>query len=303
MYYITRPAWLLKAGDYPDKNFTATVADLRNVADRQNAEPPTVIWNMHQPPVADFGFVDEFVVEGEWLKGTAHINEQITSLLLTKKLSLGIGLTRLSDDTRHPERIFEVSLVDNPRVEGAAIMSQGEATDTVEVVSELGVDMNDEKKENPITELIQSATAFFKGEQKAEKNDENLTAEIDKRANEVMEQLKNAQAELAKERIKALKANVALLNEKYSTVPPGIRDKLTALLTALPQDIELSEGVTLQSELIAILEACSKETLFTESLEDKGEDVSQSDEDRAQRLSITPEALKELRKNYTFIKE
>jgi len=303
MYYITRPAWLLKAGDYPDKNFTATVADLRNVADRQNAEPPPVIWNMHQPPVADFGFVDEFVVEGEWLKGTAHINEQITSLLLTKKLSLGIGLTRLSDDTRHPERIFEVSLVDNPRVEGAAIMSQGEATDTVEVVSELGVDMNDEKKENPITELIQSATAFFKGEQKAEKNDENLTAEIDKRANEVMEQLKNAQAELAKERIKALKANVALLNEKYSTVPPGIRDKLTALLTALPQDIELSEGVTLQSELIAILEACSKETLFTESLEDKGEDVSQSDEDRAQRLSITPEALKELRKNYTFIKE
>ena len=303
MYYITRPAWLLKAGDYPDKNFTATVADLRNVADRQNAEPPPVIWNMHQPPVADFGFVDEFVVEGEWLKGTAHINEQITSLLLTKKLSLGIGLTRLSDDTRHPARIFEVSLVDNPRVEGAAIMSQGEATDTVEVVSELGVDMNDEKKENPITELIQSATAFFKGEQKAEKNDENLTAEIDKRANEVMEQLKNAQAELAKERIKALKANVALLNEKYSTVPPGIRDKLTALLTALPQDIELSEGVTLQSELIAILEACSKETLFTESLEDKGEDVSQSDEDRAQRLSITPEALKELRKNYTFIKE
>jgi len=303
MYYITRPAWLLKAGDYPDKNFTATVADLQNVADRQNAEPPTVIWNMHQPPVADFGFVDEFVVEGEWLKGTAHINEQITSLLLTKKLSLGIGLTRLSDDTRHPERIFEVSLVDNPRVEGAAIMSQGEAADTVEVVSELGVDMNDEKKENPITELIQSATAFFKGEQKVEKNDENLTAEIDKRANEVMEQLKNAQAELAKERIKALKANVALLNEKYSTVPPGIRDKLTALLTALPQDIELSEGVTLQSELIAILEACSKETLFTESLEDKGEDVSQSDEDRAQRLSITPEALKELRKNYTFIKE
>ncbi|MBL8039998.1 MAG: hypothetical protein JNM04_01500 [Chthonomonas sp.] len=123
--WVKRRAKLFEVGDYPDKGVSITTAHLEMLAENFGEPVPVLIEHAKSP--LELGLLTSVVVEGDELFGEVELSKEANALIEksgAKSLSLGLS-ARL-------DRIKEVSLVKNPRVQSAQIF-----TNTLFFVSQL----------------------------------------------------------------------------------------------------------------------------------------------------------------------
>ncbi|MCW5937458.1 MAG: hypothetical protein KIT11_09150 [Fimbriimonadaceae bacterium] len=116
--WVDREALLFRAGDYPDKGLTVTDAHLRNLAETFDLPVPILIEHSRSP--LELGFLTDVRADGDTLHGTVALSREASDLI-DRSGAHGLSLGLSSDLCE----IREVSLVREPRVEGARLFTRG----------------------------------------------------------------------------------------------------------------------------------------------------------------------------------
>ncbi len=114
-----RPARLLEAGDYPDKQLSLTESDLDAIVSRFSSAVPVKVEHTDSP-LDPVGRVLRVWREGNALLGMLAFPDDLAGFLRRRgagKLSVGLS--------REPLALLEVSLVLRPRVASAALLAAG----------------------------------------------------------------------------------------------------------------------------------------------------------------------------------
>ena len=121
---VTRMARLFRAGDYPDRNAVITAADLDNIVSRFEADGATVPLRIeHTETVFDpVGTVSELYRRGAELFGTVTVAGDVAAHLDRYNAASHLSVTLTRSDTEPGYRLTEVSLVREPRIEGAGFV-------------------------------------------------------------------------------------------------------------------------------------------------------------------------------------
>lgn len=114
---IEREARLFEAGSYPDKGVDFTEADLDVIA-ANTADAPVKIEHTNTPFDGALGLLKSACRRGKELFGKVEFTEAAWALIdAAKAKRVSVAITKAKD------RITELSLVRNPRIEGAAVFS------------------------------------------------------------------------------------------------------------------------------------------------------------------------------------
>ena len=114
-----RPAKLLEAGDYPDKDLSLTEDDLDGIVARFTTGVPVKVEHVDSP-LDPLGEVKRLWRDGAALFGTLAFPNDLAGFLKRRgaaKLSVGLA--------RDPLALLEVSLVLKPRIPSATLMHEG----------------------------------------------------------------------------------------------------------------------------------------------------------------------------------
>ncbi len=109
-----RKAKLFEIGEYEDKNLSITEADLQRLAENFDLPVPILIEHVESP--LRMGYLTEVKAVGGELFGTLALTPEADELIEAsgaKSLSISVA--------RDLSRIFEVSIVSNPRIESARL--------------------------------------------------------------------------------------------------------------------------------------------------------------------------------------
>jgi hypothetical protein len=125
--WVRRRAKLFEVGDYPDKGVTADQNTLKTL--EQNFDLPVPVLIEHAASPLRLGYLTRVEAKGNDLMGDITLSDEADRLIESSGArSLSLGLSHEMD------RILEVSLVQEPRVEGARLFRsvrfhQGELID------------------------------------------------------------------------------------------------------------------------------------------------------------------------------
>jgi hypothetical protein len=128
--YITRDAWLFRAGTYADKGVNATPALLDSLVTQTNASPSHVPMDLEHGPterVLDFGRLVPGSLrrvtgapprgeQGEWIVGQVEVDPEIERRLKVRGLSVTFPRTL--------DAITKIAVTSTPRVTGAQFSSE-----------------------------------------------------------------------------------------------------------------------------------------------------------------------------------
>ena len=115
--WVDRKAKLFEVGEYADKNLRVEPGDLHRLA--SGMTEPVPVWIEHTETPIEMGYLTDVHVAGNELFGILSLTPEASDVLDSsgaKSLSLSVS--------KNLDRIYEVSIVGNPRIESARLFCE-----------------------------------------------------------------------------------------------------------------------------------------------------------------------------------
>ena len=115
--WIDRKAKLFEVGEYADKNLRVEAGDLHRLA--ASLDAPIPVWIEHTETPLEMGYLTDIQAAGNELFGILSLTPEADGIIeQSKAKSLSLSVSKNLD------RIYEVSIVANPRIESARLFCE-----------------------------------------------------------------------------------------------------------------------------------------------------------------------------------
>lgn len=112
--WVDRKAKLFEVGEYADKNLRVEASDLHRLA--ASLDAPIPVWIEHTETPLEMGYLTDIQAAGNELFGVLSLTPEADGIIeQSKAKSLSLSVSKNLD------RIYEVSIVANPRIESARL--------------------------------------------------------------------------------------------------------------------------------------------------------------------------------------